>query len=155
MTKKAKDTIVEHSYSVTPRHINGYGRLFGGQLMMWIDQLAGIICKRYSECEVTTASVDNLSFKSEAKVNDTVVLVGRITYVGHTSMEVRIDTYVENLNGIRKLINRAYIVMVAIDKGGIPLEVPRLLLETINEHAEWEAGERRYMLRKQRHVDGF
>ena len=91
-----------------------------------------------------------------AFLNDTVVLVGRVTYVGRTSMEVRVDTYVEELaTGIRKMINRAYVVMVAIDENGRALPVPGLILESPEQEAEWEGGKRRYELRKERHREGF
>ena len=38
----------------------------------------------------------NVNSKAGAYLGDTVVLVGRVTYVGKTSMEVRIDTYAED-----------------------------------------------------------
>ncbi len=64
-------------------------------------------------------------------------------------MEVRVDTYVEELaTGIRKMINRAYVVMVAIDENGRALPVPGLILESPEQEAEWEGGKRRYELRK-------
>ncbi len=43
--KKVEDSRTEQTYLIMQRHINGYGRLFGGQLMMWIDELAGIVGK--------------------------------------------------------------------------------------------------------------
>ena len=117
--KRVKDSETEQSYLLMHRHINGYGRLFGGQLVAWIDELAGLVGRRHCGHEITTACIDNLNFKHPAFLNDTVVLVGRVTYVGRTSMEVRVDTYVEELaTGIRKMINRAYVVMVAIDENG-------------------------------------
>lgn len=37
-----------------------------------------------------------------------VVIVGKVTYVGTTSMEVRVDTYVEHMeDGMRRPINRS------------------------------------------------
>jgi len=152
--KKAGDTVTEQAYLIMHRHINGYGRLFGGQLMQWIDEMAGIVSKRYSETEVTTAAIDNLYFKEGAYLNNTIVLIGRVTYVGSTSMEIRVDTYVEALNGMRKMINRAYIVMVAIDDNGHAVKVPRLIIETESQKAEWEGGKRRYALRKERRREG-
>ena len=117
--KRVKDSETEQSYLLMHRHINGYGRLFGGQLVAWIDELAGLVGRRHCGHEITTACIDNLNFKHPAFLNDTVVLVGRVTYVGRTSMEVRVNTYVEELaTGIRKMINRAYVVMVAIDENG-------------------------------------
>lgn len=136
-------------------HINGYGRLFGGQLMQWIDEVAGIVARRHSNSIITTASIDNLNFKSAAYMNDTVVLSGKVTYVGKSSMEIRVDTYVEDINGNRRTINRAYIVMVAIDSEGNPVQVPSLELETEADRIEWEGGEKRYKLRKQRQKEGY
>lgn len=153
--KKVKDSLTEQSYTLMPQHINGYGRLFGGLLMQWIDELAGIVAKRHAEAEVTTASIDNLHFKSGAYLNDLIVLIGKVTYVGNTSMEIRVDTYVEELNGSRKMINRAYLVMVAMDKNEHPIPVPRLFVETENEKMEWEGGKKRYELRKKRRIEGF
>ena len=115
--------MTEQTYLLMHRHINGYGRLFGGQLMQWIDELAGIVSMRHAGGRITTASIDNLNFKAGAYLNDTIVLIGRITYVGRTSMEVRVDTYVEDLEGMRRVINRAYVVMVAIDEEGHAMEV--------------------------------
>ena len=153
--KRVEDSLTEQTYLLMHRHINGYGRLFGGQLLMWIDELAGIVATRHSECRITTASIDNLNFKKAAFLNDTVVLIGKITHVGRSSMEVRVDTYVETLDGMRHVINRAYVVMVAIDEEGKAVPVPGLIVETESEKAEWEAGETRYQLRKQRRLEGF
>ena len=70
-------------------------------------------------------------------------------------MEVRVDSFTETLSGERTLINRAYLVLVAIDGEGRPAPVPRLLLETEEERQEWEAGERRHALRKQRREENY
>ena len=153
--KRVSDSLTEQTYLLMHRHINGYGRLFGGQLMQWIDEIAGIVSMRHSGGRITTACIDNLNFKAGAYLNDTIVLIGRITYVGKSSMEVRVDTYVEDLHGMRRMINRAYVVIVAIDEQGHAVEVPGLILETESERAEWEAGKRRYDLRKQRRKEGF
>lgn len=153
--KRVEDSKTEQSYLVMHRHINGYGRLFGGQLMMWIDELGGIVGKRHAECEITTACVDQLNFKTPVYLNDTAVLIGKVTHTGRTSIEVRVDTYAEALNGERRLVNTAYLVEVAIDENGKGVEVPGLICETPEQQMEWEGGERRYKLRKQRKLEGF
>lgn len=126
-----------------PEHINGYDRLFGGRLMEWIDVVAAVVARRHSGCNVTTAAVGHLEFKRAAYVNSTIVLKGKMTYVGRTSMEVRVDTYVEELSGEQTLINRAYLVLVALDENNKPTVVPRLILETEEERQEWEAAKLR------------
>jgi acyl-CoA hydrolase len=138
-----------------PSHSNGANRLFGGQLVEWIDVVASVVARRHSGCNITTAAIDNLQFKQGAYINNTLVLIGRITYVGKSSMEVRVDTYVEDLTGVRKVVNRAYLVMVAIDDDGLPTEVPQLILETESERAEWESGKKRHDLRCMRRKEGY
>lgn len=100
--------------------LNGYNRLFGGKLMEWIDVVAAVTARRHCGKNVTTAAVDSLVFKSPAMVNDTILLEGHVTYAGRTSMEVCVTTYVEELSGFRREINKAYLVLVAIDADGKP-----------------------------------
>ena len=147
--------MTEQAYVIRYYQINSYGRLFGGQLMQWIDETAGIVSWRHCGMTVTTAAIDNLNFKAPAHANDVVVLVAKLTYVGHTSMEVRVDTYIEDECGMRRNINRAYVIMVAIDKEGCAREVPGLIVETESEKAEWESGKKRYALRKKRRGEEF
>ena len=78
-----------------------------------------------------------------------------MTYVGRTSMEVRVDTYVESLSGERYKVNKAYLVLVALDEHERPKPCPGLILETEEEKREWEAGQKRNDLRKQRRLEKY
>ena len=153
--KTVGESRTEQVQIVLPGHSNGDGRLFGGRLMEWIDVVAAVVARRHSGVNVTTAAVDNLQFKAAAHIGDTVLLVGQMTWTGNTSMEVRVDTYVEDLGGTRTVVNRAYLVMVALDDDEQPVEVPGLILETEMEKAEWAAGQRRRALRAARRVEGY
>ncbi len=138
MEKKVSDSITEQVHILTQGSLNGYQRLFGGQLMSWIDIVAAVVARRHSGMNVTTAAIDMLEFKAPAYANDTVLIVGKLTYVGRSSMEIKVTVYVEELNGNRKLINTAYVIMVALDENEKPAEVPRLILETEEELLEYE-----------------
>lgn len=153
--KPASASRTLQTHILLSEHINGSGRLFGGRLMEWIDIVAAVAARRHSGCNVTTASIDTLHFKSPAYINDTILMEGIVTYVGRTSMEVRVDTYVEALDGTRSMINRAYLVLVALDENGHATPVPPLLTETEEQRAEWEAGHKRNQLRKQRKAEQF
>ena len=153
--KTVSASMTEQQYLVRPSHINHYGRLFGGQLLKWIDELAGIVAIRHSGATVTTAAIDNLRFEAPAYEGDFIVLQGSVTYVGFSSMEIRVDTYIETIDGNRQLINRAYIDMVAINSEGKPVQVPGLILETEDQRKENEAAAKRKELRKQRRQEGF
>ncbi|MCD8158424.1 MAG: acyl-CoA thioesterase [Clostridiales bacterium] len=149
-----EESRVEQIYLVRPEFLNGAGRLFGGRLMEWIDETAAMVAMRHSQSSVVTASVDNLKFIHGAYLNDLIVLIGHLVYVGNTSMEVKVDTYVESLDGIRRQINRAYLMLVAVHEGK-SVKVPRLIIETETEKAEWEAALKRKEIRIQRSEEGF
>lgn len=154
--KRVEDSLTEQTHILMPRSLNPAGYLFGGQLLEWIDETAGIVARRHSEMNVVTVAIDNMYFKAGAKVNDTIVLVGRLTHVGHSSMEIRIDTYREALNdGSRTMINRVYVTMVGVDENQNPMEVPGLLIEGVTQQIENEAAKKRAKLWKVRRQQGF
>ena len=95
-------------HAVRPVHLNGAGRLFGGQLMEWLDEVAGLVGRRHAEHNITTASVDNLRFIHGVYLDEVVVVIGKATYVGKTSMEVRVDTYVASKDGMRSTDVRTF-----------------------------------------------
>ena len=151
--KTVDDSRVETVHIVRPTHLNGANRLFGGILMQWIDEVAGIVAKRHCMGNVTTASVDNLTFLHGAYQNDLIVIKGKLTWVGTSSMEVCVDTYVENPSGERSRINNAHFMMVALDSNDKPVKVPGLILQTEDEHLAWAHGEERRRIRIQRKKD--
>ena len=149
MAKRVKESMVETVHIIRPTDLNSAKRLFGGTLMAWIDETAVIVAKRHTGLNVTTASVDNLSFLSAARMKDVVVIIGKITYVGRTSMEVKVESFVEHIGGERELVNRAYITMVGLDENGNPAQIPELILETAEEIAENEQAKFRRKLRSE------
>ena len=157
MQKKTVDfSKTEQVHLVQTADLNGAGRLFGGVLLKMIDEVAAIVAMRHTgRKSVTTVAIDNLNFKAAAFNNDLIVLIGYITYTGRTSPEVRVDTYVERIDGMRRPINRAHIVMVALDDEGHPTQVPGLILETDIQEEEFRLGEKRKALRLERQKGGF
>ena len=137
---------------VMPQHCNGYSnpRLFGGQIMAWIDVVGAVAARRYTQRAVTTVCIDNLTFLKPAYLNDTVVQEAVVTWTGRTSLEVRVDSMVERLDGSRELINRAYVVFVALDESDQPTTFTPFVPETVDEKLEYAAAEMRRNARLQR-----
>lgn len=153
--KKVSESETEQLRVVIYPDINGFGRLFGGRLLAWIDEVAGATARRHCGRDATTVAIDNLYFKAGAFLNDIIVIIGKVTYVGNTSMEVRVDTYKEDVDGTRHPINRAYFCMVAMGEDGRPTQVPPLILENEGERMEWENAKKRRELRLMRKREGF
>ena len=83
------------------------------------------------------------------------MIIGKVTYVGNTSMEVKVDSYVEDIDGVKTPINHAFFTMVALDDNDKPTPVPRLELETEEEREEWEKAKKRREVRMMRREEGF
>lgn len=134
---------------VLPQHCNGYEhpRLFGGQIMAWIDITGAVAARQYTHSNVTTVCVDNLSFMAAAHLNDVIVQEAAVTWTGNTSLEVRVDSFVERLDGSRYQVNRAYLVFVALGPDEKPIHVEPFTPHTPEAIAEWEAAERRRAIR--------
>ena len=150
MEKRVSESRTEQVQILSQGSLNGYKRLFGGKLMEWIDVVAAVTSRRHSGRNVPTAAFDSLDFKEAAYANDTLVIIGYITYTGNTSMEICVKTYVESLDGTRRLINKAYVIMVALDENERPTHVPGLILETEEEKLEWEQALQRKAERSRR-----
>ena len=141
--KHASESFTTQVQVLTQANLNGYSRLFGGQLMSWMDIVAAVTARRHSGYNVTTVSVNELTFRAPAYANDTVVLTGEVIYVGRTSMEIRVCVYIEELTGQQSLINEARIVMVALDENEKPVEVPGLYIETEEQQRLWDEAARK------------
>ena len=139
--KRVKDSETMQVQVLSQAHMTGYNRLFGGQLMSWMDIVAGVTARRHSGRNVTTARVDGLEFHHPAYANDTMELRGRVAYTGNTSMIVKVEAYVETLDGHRQLTNRAWFLMVALDENEHPAPVPKLIVETDEEKEAWREAE--------------
>ncbi len=151
--KRVCESRTEQVNVVMPTHLNGYGVLFGGQVAMWIDVVAGVVAARHCRARITTAAMDNLQFRESVRESTLLVMQGRLTYAGRTSMEVRVDSYAEDIHtGARRLINTAFVIEVSVDEAGRPREVPPLIPETPEEVADFQAGERRRKLRKEKYA---
>lgn len=144
-----------HVQIIMASHVNGANRLFGGQLMEWIDVTAAVEARRHAKSDVTLAAVDALEFIAPVHLNDTIVLAAEVTWTGRTSLEVRVEAYVEHLDGSRQLVNRAYLVFVAMAASGQPKLVEPFVPETSLEKLEWERAVQRRdhrLLQKEQHA---
>ena len=98
-----------------------------------------------------TVTVDSVSFHSPVLLGRLLLVHGRITWVGRTSIEVELRVESEDLlTGEITHTNSAYFVYVALDDERRPTEVPRLTLETVDERRRFEEGRLRQQHRLSR-----
>lgn len=65
--KRVEDSLTEQSHLLMPKCLNAAGYLFGGQLLAWIDETAGIVAKRHAEMNVVTGCSRQYVFQSRSQ----------------------------------------------------------------------------------------
>lgn len=132
----------EISHLVMPHMSNILGDLFGGELMSMVDQAAAIAAIRHAGGPAVTASIHRVDFRERIPVGSLVTCRAAVEYVGNSSMDITVEVFAERPStGERRHTHTARLVFVAIDDGGLPRRVPRLIPETDDERARYQAAE--------------
>lgn len=142
--KSPKESMIEMNELVLPNDTNLLGNLLGGTLLHWIDIAGAMTAQKHANSVVATVCMDSVDFREPVHVGEIVTLKARVTWVGHTSMEVIVEVFAEDyLKGRKRATNKAYITYVSVDSNGRPREVPRLILETEEQKKEFAEAEKR------------
>ena len=146
--KRVSETRTELSQVMTPNDANFLGKVFGGSILALIDLTASSTAQRFSGHICVTASVDRVDFHEPIEIGEMVTLIGYVTYVGRTSVEVTIEVTATHLRrNETRHVNTARVTMVAIVDGK-PVPVPRLICETREEKLRFLEGRLRRELRQ-------
>ena len=142
--KKRNESYSIMTELVLPNDANSIGNLLGGKLLHYIDIAGALAASRHTEGLVVTMIMDAVEFRLPIKVGNIIELRAFVTWTGHTSLEVAVETYSENqFAGVRQFINRVYLLFVAIDVNGQKRPVPPLITETEEEKSDFAAGAER------------
>jgi uncharacterized protein (TIGR00369 family) len=132
--KKVSESSVTIAQVMIPQDANPAGNIHGGVIMKLIDTAAAVVASRHSRNNVVTASIDRLDFHHPVFVGDLLFFKASMNLVGRTSMEIGVRVEAENLiTGEVRHTASAYLTYVALDEGGKPKEVPRLIIETAED----------------------
>jgi uncharacterized protein (TIGR00369 family) len=132
-----------------PQDANTHGNVHGGVIMKMVDEAGALVAMRHARAPVVTVAVDSMTFMHPIRVGNLVLCKAELTYIGRTSMEIRVEVVAEHpLEGTSVLTNIAYLVYVALDAHGHPAPVPPLTFETALEKARAEEARQRQDYRK-------
>ena len=147
--KRVSDSCVTLSRLMGPQDANGHGNVHGGVIMKMADEAAALAAMRHSSQNVVTVAIDSMTFMQPIRLGMFVQWNAELTYVGRTSMEVRVEVTAEHpFDGQADITNTAFLVFVAIDPDGKPTPVPSLILETEEQHIRAEHAKERQEFRK-------
>ncbi|WP_444932262.1 acyl-CoA thioesterase [Microbulbifer sp. SSSA002] len=107
-------------YCVKPGDLNPAQRLFGGQLLSWIDEEAAIFAGCQMETPMlVTKLMSEINFVSSACCGDVLEFGFEVVGIGQTSLTVRCE--VRNKQSQQLIAQVDQIVFVALDANGKPI----------------------------------
>ena len=146
VSRTVSESQSERSEIIFPADANALGNLFGGRLMQFIDLVGAMAASRHANSYMVTASVDYIDFRNAVNMGEIVILKSQVNRVFHTSLEIGVEVYSEDiLTGEKKHTTSAFVTFVAIDEHTKkPKLVPPLIVKTAEEKKRWrEALKRR------------
>lgn len=135
---------------MTPNMANFSGKVHGGTLLKYLDEVAYACASRWAGHYVVTLSVDQVMFRQPIHVGELVTFLGSVNYTGRSSMEIGIKVIAEDIRaGVVRHTNSCYFTMVAVGDDGKSIEVPQFEPTTDVERQRFESGLRRRELRRE------
>jgi uncharacterized protein (TIGR00369 family) len=148
--KTIANSRVTLSMLMGPQETNNLGNVHGGVIMRRVDEAGALAALRHARAPVVTVAIDSMTFVEPVLVGNLVMFNAEVTYVGRTSMEVRVEVIAEDpLRGTSRVTNTAYLVYVALDSNSRPTPVPPLHYINDEERLRGEQGKARQDYRKQ------
>jgi acyl-CoA hydrolase len=137
--KCVQESQSEYSELALPNDANVLGHVLGGKVMHLVDLAGALAALRHARCPVVTASVDHMSFLHPVHIGELIMLRSSVNRVFHTSMEVGVKVWVENLRtGDRRHTSSAYLTFVAVNAEGTCLPIAPVIPETAEEKRRFE-----------------
>ncbi len=110
--------------AVFPNTTNHYDTLFGGTAMHAMDEVAFITATRFSRQRMVTVSSDRIDFKKPIPAGTIIELIGKVSYIGNTSLKVKVDIYIEQMySNEREKAVTGHFTFVAIDDQKRPVKI--------------------------------
>lgn len=109
---------------VFPNTTNHYDTLFGGNALQIMDEVAFIAATRFARKRMVTVSTSQIDFKKPIPADTIIEVVGSITRVGRTSLDVLVEIYKEEMyNYTREKAIEGTFTFVALDQHKKPIPV--------------------------------
>jgi acyl-CoA hydrolase len=110
--------------AVFPNSTNHYDTLFGGTAMHMMDEVAFITATRFTRKRCVTVSSDRIDFKKPIPGGTIVELIGKVSKIGNTSIDIKVEIYIEQMYEERreKAITGSF-TFVALDEYKKPVRI--------------------------------
>ena len=109
---------------VFPNITNHHNTMFGGTVMEMMDEVAFMTATRFARKSFVTVSCDRIDFKKPIPADTLIELIGRVKYVGNSSLKVNVQVFVEQMyDEVRERAVSGDFTLVAIDADKKPVRI--------------------------------
>ena len=118
---------LEFRFLAEPTDVNYGGKVHGGVVMKWIDQVGYAAAVGWSGRYSVTVAVGGIRFVAPARISDLVTVSTKLVHTGTSSMHFSVDVRARDpmQEGSERLCTHCVIVFVALDGvEGKPTAVP-------------------------------
>ena len=124
LEKKIKLSETRIFQTVFPNTTNYYDILFGGTAMHLMDEVAFITATRFTRKTCVTVASDRIDFKKAIPAGTIIELIGSVSKIGNTSLDVKVEIYIEQMySDIREKAITGNFTLVALDENKKPTKV--------------------------------
>ena len=111
---------MENYKLVMPEHLNQYGFLFGGHLLMWVDEVAWIAATlAFPDCRFVTVAMDSVEFKKGVREGTILRFTVDNCRKGRTSVTWEVRVWRE-----QEEIFSNHVTLARIDENGEKTTLP-------------------------------
>ena len=113
---------METLQQVRPEHLNHYGYLFGGHMLMWVDEAAWIAASLdRPDCQFVTIGMEKVEFRRKVQKGSILMFTINESRVGKTSVTYQVDVTCRYAAGHEKSAESVFsnqVTMVSVDGEG-------------------------------------
>ena len=121
---KIKDSETHVFKVVFPNITNHHNTMFGGTVMEMMDEVAFMTATRFARKSFVTVSCDRIDFKKPIPADTLVELIGKVKYVGNSSLKVNVEVFVEEMyEEKREKAVSGDFTLVALDENKNPVKI--------------------------------
>lgn len=121
---KIKDSQTHVFKVVFPNITNHHNTMFGGTVMEMMDEVAFMTATRFARKSFVTVSCDRIDFKKPIPADTLVELIGKVKYVGNSSLKVNVEVFVEEMyEEKREKAVSGDFTLVALDENKKPVKI--------------------------------
>ena len=104
-----------------PADTNPHGDIFGGWLLCQMDLAGGTVATRRAGGRTVTVAITAMAFHRPVCIGDEVTCYGSVERIGHTSISVKVETWVRRGTGVTPIkVTEGLFTYVRVDAVGRP-----------------------------------